>query len=113
MTDSTFMHELNDGAGATVDARLVPLIKFLNRLNVTTESTYIDAHMVTVTFFGEYPTMADLLFKHFKEMFGHIDGVRLEMSWRSKRFLGSVWVPLSSLDEVSSRIGIWLEMLRK
>lgn len=112
---STFMHELNEGHGATVDTRLVPIIKFLNRLNVTTVSSRIE-DFVTITFTGKDPfLMSELIFKHLRAMTENYTGVHLELSYSSDigDTMGIVELPTEFLDDFSTRVGIWLEMLHK
>ena len=114
----TFMHELNDGVGATVNARLVPIVKFLNRLSVTTISSYLDGDFASITFTShDSAQMAELLFKHLHEMTAHMDGVHLELSFDSfdakVGFSGLIEVRAEDIDDLSSRVGVWLEQLRK
>jgi hypothetical protein len=116
MVNSTFMHELNEGHGATVDARMVPLIKFLNRLNVTTLSSRYDTEFCNVMFTSSDPMlMAQLMFVHLKAFASAMpEGVYLEMSYdQMMGFVGIVEIPTELLDEFSNRVGIWLEMLHK
>jgi hypothetical protein len=110
----TFMHELNDGEGAAVDTRLVPLLKFLNRLSVVTTSSSFDGSFYTITVTGDYQHMSELLFNHLRAMSEHIKDVRLEIMWYSGRELvGLIAIPAASLDDFSKRVGGWLEMLHK
>jgi hypothetical protein len=116
MVNSTFMHELNEGHGATVDARMVPLIKFLNRLNVKTVSSRYDEGFCNVMFTGDNPMlMAQLMFVHLQAFASAMpEGVYLEMSYdQMMGFVGIVEIPTEMLDEFSNRVGIWLEMLHK
>jgi hypothetical protein len=114
MVNHTFMHELNDGTGAVIDTRLVPLVKFLNRLNVTTVSSHVDEEMWNIMFTGDPMVMSELLFKHLAAMTQHHDGVHLELSFDSGiGYSGVVEMRTEFLDDFSSRVGVWLEMLHK
>jgi hypothetical protein len=109
----TFMHELNEGHGATVDTRLVPLIKFLNRLMVTTTGSSITGNFATITFTGDYKFMSELLFNHLRSMTYDVPDAQLDMILTRGSLIGAVRIPPSALDKVSSRVGGWLEMLHK
>ena len=101
MVNSTFMHELNEGHGATVDARMVPLIKFLNRLNVKTVSSRYD-EFCNVMFTSDNPMlMAQLMFVHLKAFAAAMpEGVYLEMSYdQMMGFVGIVELPAELLDD--------------
>jgi hypothetical protein len=115
MEDTTFMRELNDGEGARIDTRLMPLVKFLNRLSVTTVSSRRDDEMWNIVFTGDPLVMSELLFKHLAPMTSHHDdGVHLELSFDSGLgFSGIVEMRTEYLDDFSSRVGVWLEMLHK
>ena len=111
---TTFMHELNEGEGAVVYSCLVPLVKFLNRLHVKTISSRIGIADAAVTFTGEYQSMSELLFKHLKSMTDHLEGVQLEMlSVSGSELIGMVRIPNGCLDEVTRRVGCWMEQMRK
>ena len=111
------MHELNEGHGATVDTRLVPLIKFLNRLNVTTVSSRIDEEFAVITITGTDPgLMAELLFKHLKSMTETYsgDGVFFSLEYSPMMgFIGVIEVRTEYFDDFSNRVGVWVEMLHK
>lgn len=115
MVDSTFMHELNEGHGATVDHRMVPLVKFLNRLGVTTVSSHLDSEFASIEFTGtDYKAMSELMFEHIKSMTTHLDYVGMELSYDTLMgFVGGIEVRASALDDLSTRVGCWLEMLHK
>lgn len=110
---TTFMHELNAGHGATVDTRLVPLVKFLNRLMVTTVSSGIDATYANITFTGDYKDMAELLFNHLRSMTYDEPTAELILVLNGGILTGAIHIPLAALDKVSSRVGGWLEMMHK
>jgi hypothetical protein len=112
---TTFMRELNDGVGATVDARMVPIIKFLNRLGVRTVSSRFDGEFAEVVFTGgDFRTMTDLLFNHLKAMTDHLEGVHLELNFDSLiGYTGLIDFRAEHLDDVSSRVGVWLELIHK
>lgn len=113
--NTTFMHELNGGAGATVDARMVPLVKFLNRLQVQTLSSGFHGRYATVTFTGSYKDIGELLFNHFRSMAEHMDGVQFELVWTNEDVMpiGSIHMPIEYLEEFSKRVGGWMEEMRK
>lgn len=115
LPDTTFMHELNDGDGATVDHRLVPLIKFLNRLGVTTVRSIYNSESTSVKFIGtDYRVMSDLLFNHLNALTSHLDGVHLEIFHNKLTgYTGTIEMRTGDLDEVSKRVGCWLEMMPK
>jgi hypothetical protein len=115
--NETFMHELNEGHGATVDHRMVPLIKFLNRLSVTTVASHIDEEHAVVTFTGTDPVqIAELLFKHLKSMTTTYsgDGAFFSLEWDAMMGLvGVIEIRAEYFDDFTNRVGIWLEMLHK
>lgn len=113
MPDTTFMRELNGGKGAAVDARVVPLVKFLNRLGVTTVSSGFGQEGFHVAFAGDYRGMAELLFGHVRAMTRHIEGFSLEMLASGESLIGVIRGPEGSLDEASRRIGGWMEIMGK
>jgi hypothetical protein len=117
MVNRTFMHELNEGHGAIVDSRMVPIVKFLNRLNVTTVRSRIDSEFASVTFTGKDPAqMADLIFNHLKAMTDSFEWVHLELSYEGGNtmgYTGVVEVRAEDFDNFSNRVGVWLEMLHK
>ena len=108
--DTTFMHQLNDGVGATVNARLVPLLKFLNKLGVRTLSSYLDPEFAQVAFTGTYKEISELLFEHIKPMTDHLPWVHLELSYESLTgYVGVIEVRFEDLDDVSNRVGCWMD----
>jgi len=111
----TFMHELNEGHGATVDARLVPIVKFLNRLSVKTVRSHLDSEFASIEFTGtDYKSMSELLFNHIGSMTGHLDYVELVLGYDNMMgYVGSIEIRAEALDDVSARVGVWLEMLHK
>ena len=113
--NTTFMHQLNDGGGATVDTRLVPIVKTLNRLGVKTVRSFLDIDIAEVTFTGtKYETMSDLLFNHIGTMTAHLGWVHLELTYDTLTgFVGTIEVRSEDLDDFSSRFLVWFEMMHK
>jgi hypothetical protein len=113
----TFMHELNAGRGATVDSPMVPIVKFLNRLNVTTVNSHMDGEFASVTFTGKDPLqMADLIFNHLKAMTETFPWVHLELFFEGGNtmgYTGVIEVRAEDLSEFSTRVGCWVDLRGK
>ena len=111
----TFMHELNEGKGATVNTRMVPIVKFLNRLGAKTVSSHLDGEYASVVFIGtDYKALSELLFNHIKAMTAHLDFVSLVLNYDTMQgFVGEIEVRAEAFDDLSSRVGVWVEMLHK
>ena len=109
----TFMHELNDGAGAAVATELVPLIKFLNRMGVKTVSSHIGEDGCFVTVMADtYQPLVETLFHQIQPMIAHLPSVQVEVFF-SGGWIGIIRFTASQLDDISRRVGCWLEMLHK
>jgi hypothetical protein len=113
---TTHMSELNDGQGADVDTHLMPLIKFLNKMGVKTVSSRPGSEFspAVVRMVGEsYLTLVDVLFRQVQPMLTQIEGASVEINFSDGVWVGRLHVPVSHLDDLTSRVGCWLEMLHK
>ena len=109
----TFMSELNDGTGATVATELVPLIKFLNRMNVKTVSSHVGDDGCFVTLGADtYHPLVEALFHQIQPMTTHLPDVQIEVFF-SGGWIGIIRFTKAELDDISRRVGCWLEMLHK
>lgn len=90
------------------------IIKFLNRFGVTTISSGID-ESVMVAFTGDDPTvMCNVLFKDLRKMTSHLSGVLFELTHtRISGYMGVIECRPEDLGDISNRLGVWLEMIRK
>jgi hypothetical protein len=110
------MSELNDGQGADVDTHLMPLIKFLNKMGVKTVSSRPGSEFspAVVRMVGDdYLNLVDVLFRQIQPMLTMIEGASVEINFSDEVWVGRLHVPVSRLDDLTSRVGCWLEMLHK
>jgi hypothetical protein len=113
---TTRMSELNDGQGADVDTHLVPLVKFLNKMGVKTVSSRPGSEFspAVVRMVGDdYLSLVDVLFRQVQPMLTQIEGASVEINYSDGVWIGRLHVPVKHLDDLTSRVGCWLEMLHK
>jgi hypothetical protein len=127
---TTFMSELNGGTGADVDVEVMPLVKFVNKLGFKTVSSGTEeigsngfAHVAFVKADSSgYSEVADFLFGQLRPMIEHLGhDVRLEVSYVPveqpcgcpQGYTGWILVDPAYLDEVTKRVGCWMELLLK
>jgi hypothetical protein len=112
--NTTRMWELNEGAGAEVDTTLMPLIKFLNKMGVTTVSSRkgSDIAHAQVRMVGDYETLVSVLFRQIQPMIAHMEQSYVQITFQDT-WVGTVGVKLKDLDDLTHRVGCWLEMLHK
>ena len=119
MSNITHMAELNDGKGADVDTGIMPLVKFLDRMGVetTASSENIDNAIAFVTMRppagSGYAPLVDVLFRQIQPMIFHLEDVHIEVMFSNGFWVGVLRFPVSHLEEVTKRVGCWLEMLHK
>lgn len=119
MSNHTHMSELNHGEGADVETGIVPLVKFLTKMGVETcsSSEGCDTPKVEcpafVTMKGDYKGLVSVLFDQIQPMVTHMEGVMLQVVWLDMGFVGTMLIPRKYLDDVTKRVGCWLEMLHK
>jgi hypothetical protein len=119
MSNHTHMAELNGGKGADVETGIMPLVKFLNKMGVETVSS--GEGCITpkvecpafVTMRGEYPVLVDVLFRQIQPMVAHIQDAYLQVLWMNGFWAGTLQIPVGNLEDVTKRVGCWLEMLHK
>lgn len=110
------MSELNDGDGADVDINLVPLVKFLNKMGVKTVSSRPGAEFspaVVRMVSDNFENLVDVLFRQIQPMITQIPGSSIEVIFSDNVWVGRLHVPLKNLDDLTKRVGCWLEMLHK
>lgn len=97
----TFLPELNDGVGASVDSAVVPLIKFLNGFpGVKTVSSRIGNDGCFVAVMGDgFQSLVDCLFVHVQPMIRHLDGSMVEVFF-SGGWIGIIRFTKSQLDQI-------------
>jgi len=121
--ETTFMSELNDGRGADVDSQLVPMVKFLNRLDLKTISScqgnpgsildeggfYGHVAFVHKDDPNDYHPLARVLFEEIRPLVAHLyDSVRLEMALSEEVCETKVLPPgIETIDSHPSFIG-WI-----
>lgn len=112
---TTHMHELNEGRGADVDTAIMPLIKFMNKLGVKTVSSRPgdDLQHAQVRVVGTYLDLVDVLFRQVQPMIVNMDQAHVQITWVDGVWVGTLGVARKHLDELTSRVGCWLEMLHK
>jgi hypothetical protein len=119
MTNHTHMSELNDGKGADVETGIMPLVKFLNKMGVETcsSSEGCDTPKVEcpafVTMRGDYKVLVDVLFRQIQPMVVGMEGVFIQVMWLDMGYVGVLHIPRKYLEDVTKRVGCWLEMLHK
>src|SRR5271157_609900 len=114
--NTTHMSELNDGQGADVDIHLVPLVKFLNKMGVKTVSSRPGTEFspaVVRMVSDHYENLVETLFHQIQPMLTLIEGASIEIIYSDNVWVGRLHVPLSHLDDLTSRVGCWLELLHK
>src|SRR5580658_2073391 len=112
----THMSELNDGQGADVDAHLMPLVKFLNKLGVKTVSSRPGSEFspaVVRMVSDHYENLVETLFHQIQPMLSQMEGASVEINFSDGVWIGRLHVPLKYLDDLTHRVGCWLEMLHK
>lgn len=115
----THMSELNDGAGADIETGIMPLVKFLNKMGVetTASSENVDGAIAFVTVrprAGEgFEPLVNVLFRQIQPMVFHLEDVHVEVMFSNGYWVGVLRLPIRHLDEVTKRVGCWLEMLHK
>lgn len=116
---TTHMSELNGGQGADIDTGMVPLVKFLNKMGVETvaSSENIDGVIAFVTMRpptgSGYAPLVDVLFRQIQPMVYHLEDVHVEVMFSNGFWCGVLRFPISNLEEITKRVGCWLEMLHK
>jgi hypothetical protein len=109
------MSELNDGKGADVSTDLMPLIKFLNKMGVTTVSSREGGEFapIQVRMVGTPENLVDVLFRQIQPMIVHMEQSHVQITYVDGAWVGTVSVKLSDLHDLTQRVGCWLEMLHK
>jgi hypothetical protein len=114
--NTTRMWELNEGMGAEVDTSIMPLIKFLNKMGVTTVSSrkgdevgHAQVRMVSPT----HEALVDVLFRQIHPMIAHMEQSYVQITFQDGAWTGTVGVKKKDLDDLTHRVGCWLEMLHK
>ena len=116
----TFMHELNGGKGASIDTPMVPLVKFLNRMGVETVRSSagyvtpkVDGPANVVLRSDSHKALVEVLFDQIQPMVAHLPSVFMEIMYRDGNWIGQLVFSPKDIDEISRRVGCWLEMLHK
>jgi hypothetical protein len=123
---TTFMHELNNGQGADIDIEVMPVVKYINKLGMTTISSCQGwpgllaegghrGHVYFTDGSGSYENLANFAFNILRPMFAHLwDDVCLGI------FLSEdigFYVDLSfrneAIPEITKRLGCYCEILHK
>jgi hypothetical protein len=126
---TTCFRKLNGGKGADIDIQVAPLVKFLNGLGaetvsscqgdpgpITGDSTGGRYGHVAFVIPGDegYSQLCELVFKHLTPMYAHLyDDVILEVHSDDKHFEGWLRFRNEAIDEITKRLGCWVEMLHK
>jgi len=113
--NTTRMWELNEGRGAEVDTAIMPLIKFINKMGVTTVSSRkgSDIAHAQVRVVGDHETLVSVLFKQIQPMLAHMEQAYVQITFQDGAWTGVVGVKEKDLDDLTHRVGCWLEMLHK
>jgi hypothetical protein len=134
---TTFFSKLNDGLGADVDVQVAPIVNYLTYLHVVpvsscqgdpgpieTEGGFYGHVAFTPENPEDYGKLCELMFEHLRPMFAHMyDDVRLEITLSEglvnrdfsahPAFIGWLRFRNECIDEITKRLGCWVEMLHK
>jgi len=123
---TTRFRKLNGGEGADVDVQVAPIVASLNNLGAETISS-CQGDPGPIADGGRYGHVAfvipgdegwfqlcELVFKHLTPMYAHMyDDVILEVHSDDKHFEGWLRFRNEAIDEITKRLGCWVEMLHK